>query len=84
MRPQNVRLFIKPGCPWCAEAQEGLRLRGIAYTGLDVTTDGEAFTEMQRLSHQTEAPCLEVDGHILANFGTDELDVWWMERGFET
>ncbi len=83
MKPQNVRLFIKPGCPWCAQAQEGLRLRGITYTELDVTTDYDAFTEMKRLTHQTKAPCIAVDGHILADFGAHELDVWWVQMGFK-
>ncbi len=60
MKPQKVRLFIKPGCPWCDEA-----------------------TEMKRLTGQTRAPTLDVDGHILADFGAQELDVWWLQMGFE-
>lgn len=84
MKLHNVRLFVKPGCPWCAEAQEGLRLRGVTPTLLDVTNDPAAMEEMKRLTGQTKAPCLEVDGRILADFGAHELDVWWVKQGLET
>jgi monothiol glutaredoxin len=83
MKPQTVRLFIKPGCHWCAEAQEGLRVRGISPTILDVTSDRAAWEEMKNLTGQTSAPCLDVDGHILADFGAHELDVWWLQMGFD-
>lgn len=83
MKPQNVRLFVKPLCPWCAEAQEGLRLRGISYETLDVISSPAAMQEMIRLTGQTKAPSLDIDGHILADFGAHELDVWWVKMGFE-
>ena len=83
MKPRNVRLFVKPGCSRCAEAKEGLRIRGVSFTELDVTSDPAAWDEMKRLTGQTKAPCLDVDGHILADFGAHELDVWWLKMGFE-
>jgi hypothetical protein len=36
MKPKHVRLFIKPGCPWCDEAIEWLDARKIQYETLDV------------------------------------------------
>lgn len=83
MKPRNVRLFVKPGCGWCDEAREGLRLRGVTFTELDVTANGAAWEEMKHLSGQTRAPTLDVDGQILADFGAQELDVWWIKMGFE-
>lgn len=77
MKSQKVRLFIKPYCGWCDEAVDWLRERGIAHETLDVTTDPAARQEMLRLSHQTLAPVIEVDGEVLADFGTDELEVFW-------
>lgn len=83
MKPQKVRLFVKPGCPWCDEAKEGLRLRGVSYQTLDVSADPAAMQEMKRLTGQTRAPAIDVDGHILADFGAHELDVWWVQMGFD-
>jgi monothiol glutaredoxin len=78
----NARLFIKPGCPWCDEAIEWLDSRGIRYTKLNVNGDAAAREEMRELTGQTKAPSIDVDGHILADFGADELEEWWDKMKF--
>ncbi|MEI6535861.1 MAG: glutaredoxin family protein [Verrucomicrobiaceae bacterium] len=78
----NIRLFIKTGCPWCDEATDWLDSRRIKYETLDVNGDAAARREMHDLTGQTKAPCIEVDGHVLADFGADELAVWWKKMGF--
>lgn len=80
--PSSIRLFIKPGCPWCIEAREWLDARNIKYDTLNVTSDTAARQEMLELTNQTKAPSIDVDGKILADFGADELEVWWQECGF--
>lgn len=77
MKPESVRLFIKPFCGWCHEAQEWLDERQIKYDLLDVTTDRQARQEMIDLSGQTLAPVIEVDGEVLADFDTGQLEVFW-------
>jgi len=69
----HIRLFIKPYCPWCHAAQRWLDERGIKYETLDVISDSAALKEMVRLSGQTLAPVIDVDGKILADFGPEEL-----------
>ncbi|MBN8246487.1 MAG: glutaredoxin family protein [Verrucomicrobia bacterium] len=83
MKPTSIRLFIKPGCPWCDEALDWFAARGIDHETLDVIRDPEARAEMRELTGQTLAPSLDVDGEILADFGADELEVWWRENDFE-
>jgi glutaredoxin 3 len=68
-----IRLFIKPYCPWCHKAQHWLDAHGIKYQTLDVITDTKAMEEMVKLSGQTYAPVLDVDGKILADFGPEQL-----------
>ena len=77
MKPKNVRLFIKPYCGWCHDAQDWLQERGIQYDELDVTSDKAARQEMFDLTGQSKAPCIEVDGEILADFDTDQLAEFW-------
>ncbi len=77
MKPTNIRLFVKSGCPWCHEAEDWLKERGIQYETLNVTTDSAARAEMRELTGQTRAPSIEVDGEILADFGADELALFW-------
>lgn len=83
MKPRSIRLFIKPGCPWCDEALDWFAARGITPETLDVIRDPVARAEMRELTGQTRAPSLDVDGEILADFGADELAVWWRENDFE-
>ena len=76
-QPQKVRLFIKPFCGWCAHAMDWLDNQGIKYDVFDVIADGKAYEEMYRLSGQTQAPVIDVDGRILADFGARELAAFW-------
>lgn len=66
-------LYVKQGCPWCAEAVEFLDDHGVSYRLQEVTSDPAAYAEMQKKSGQTKAPTLDWNGKILADFGTDEL-----------
>jgi len=77
MKVERVRLFIKPYCGWCHEAMDWLDARGVPYEKLDVISDAKARKEMLELSGQTLAPVIDVDGEILADFGTDQLEAFW-------
>ena len=77
MKPENIRLFIKPSCGWCHEAKDWLDERGVQYEEIDVTADAVAREEMVELSGQTRAPVIEVDGEVLADFDTDQLEAFW-------
>ena len=76
-QPERVRIFIKPFCGWCQEAVAWLDRQGVSYEQLDVTSDRDAYREMVDLTGQTKAPCIEVDGEVLADFGVDELEEFW-------
>lgn len=78
----SIRLFIKPGCPWCDEAIDWLEDHNVKYEMLDVISDREARAEMHELTGQSKAPSIDVDGHILADFGADELEAWWKKMKF--
>jgi len=42
-----------------------------------VIADEAAFDEMVKLSGQELAPVIAVDGKILADFGPEELPIFW-------
>ena len=77
MKPEKIRLFVKPWCGWCEEAKDWLNERGVEYQEFDVTNDRRARDEMHQLSGQTLAPVIEADGEILADFDTDQLAMFW-------
>jgi glutaredoxin 3 len=69
----KIRLFIKPYCGWCHKAMRWFDDHDMKYEKLDVIADGKAYEEMVKLSGQDYAPVMDVDGKILADFGTEEL-----------
>ena len=77
MKAEKIRLFVKPFCGWCHEAKDWLDARGIEYEELDVISNRAAFKEMRELSGQTLAPVIEVDGEVLADFDTGQLEKFW-------
>ena len=77
--PTTVKLYIKPYCGWCHEAIHWLDERGIAYQTLDVIGDPSAMNEMVRISGQSMAPVIDVDGDILADFDVQQLDRFWTD-----
>ena len=77
MKADKIRLFVKPYCGWCHEAKDWLDGRGVAYEELDVISDRAAYKEMVDLSGQTLAPVIDVDGEILADFDTGQLEKFW-------
>ncbi|MBI3880601.1 MAG: glutaredoxin family protein [Verrucomicrobia bacterium] len=81
MKPKHLRLFIKPFCGWCDEARDWLDEHGFKYDELDVTADRAARAEMLELTGQSKAPCLEMDGLVLADFGADELEAFMRQHG---
>jgi len=66
-------LYVKSGCPWCAEVVAFLMEEGISYREKNVTDDPAAFREMQQKSGQAATPVLDWQGRILADFGVEEL-----------
>lgn len=83
MKAEKIRLFIKPYCGWCHEAMDWLNEHGIRYEVLDVISDAAARKEMFQLSGQTLTPTIDVDGEILADFDTGQLERFWRDLGIE-
>ena len=83
MKPERIRLFIKPQCGWCHEAKDWLDERDVRYETLDVLADAAARREMFELSGQSRTPTIDVDGEILADFDTGQLETFWHKLGIE-
>lgn len=83
MKPEIIRLFIKSYCGWCSEATDWLDGRAWKYETLNVSENAAARAEMRELTGQTKAPCIEVDGHVLADFDTDQLEAFLQKLGYK-
>ena len=71
---KQIRLYTRPMCGWCIDAKEYLKQHNIAFEEVDVGKNPAAYEEMKRLSGQHYVPTIVVDGHLLANFDTGQLE----------
>jgi len=79
----ELKLYIKPGCPWCVEVVAWLEKNGYRFRKIDVYADPSKFEEMRRLSGQSSAPTMTCGDLLLADFGVDELVPFLREHGIE-
>jgi len=79
MSDPSIRLFVKPYCGWCTQVMDWLDAHGLQYEVRDVLEDSRDYAEMVRISGQSLAPVIEVNGRVLADFGVKELAAWWQQ-----
>ncbi|MHB9112718.1 MAG: Uxx-star family glutaredoxin-like (seleno)protein [Thermoleophilia bacterium] len=67
--PEDVVIFTKPGCPYCAAAKEDMAEKGIQYRERDVTSDPAVKEEAIRLAGQAAVPVIVRNGEVSVGFG---------------
>ncbi|MDA8908839.1 MAG: glutaredoxin domain-containing protein [Verrucomicrobiales bacterium] len=77
----TLKVYLKPGCPWCVDAVAYLEREGFSYEGIDVIADRTQYAEMQRLSGQSCAPTLTYGELILPDFDVDEMKAFFEDHG---
>ncbi|HQW28520.1 MAG TPA: glutaredoxin family protein [Verrucomicrobiales bacterium] len=69
----ELKVYIKPGCPWCVDAVAYLKKDGFSFRTIDVIADPAMFREMREISGQSCAPTLTYGELMLADFGVEEM-----------
>lgn len=70
----TVKIYSTPTCPWCKKAKAYLDEKGIAFEGVDVSSDANAQKEMIDKSGQMGVPVLDIDGKIVIGFDKEKID----------
>lgn len=60
----NLRLYVLPGCPYCAKVDRFLAQNGIQIEHLDVTK-GTNRADLVAIGGKGQCPCLLIDGQPL-------------------
>lgn len=65
----QVSVYTKPGCPYCAAAKEDLARRRVSYTEHDVKADPSALEQMLALNgNQRRVPTLVQGDEVTVGF----------------
>lgn len=80
--PQQVTLFTRPMCSWCNDAKAWLDTHGWQYNVCNVGTSAVAQKRALALSGQGCVPVIEVDGLVLGDFDTLQLEAFLAKHGY--
>lgn len=81
-QPGAITLYSRPMCGWCQDAKAWLDEAGWKYTVRDTGKDASAREKAIELSGQTCVPVIEVDGLVLGDFDTGQLEVFLKKHGY--
>lgn len=71
---QNVVVYSTPTCPYCTQAKEYLKDKGVQFVDHNVAADLEARNEMVQKSGQLGVPVIDVNGEVIVGFNRARLD----------
>jgi glutaredoxin len=81
-QPQHITLYSRPMCSWCDEAKAWLAQRGWAFESRNTGSDPAARQKAIDLSGQPRVPVIEVDGLVLGDFDTGQLETFLKDHGY--
>ena len=81
MNPPKIIAYLKPSCGWSQGVRAIMRKYTLAYEDRDVINNRLLHAEMVELSGQGLSPCVEVNGHMLADVSGDEVEAYLLKAG---
>ena len=76
MNKPKVIAYLKPSCGWSQGVRAVLRKYDLPYEDRDIINDPVQRQEMIEKSGQMLSPCVEVNGHLLADVSGDEVEAY--------
>ena len=77
----RIIAYLKPVCGWSSSVRDTLGKYGLEYEDRDIISDPQQYAEMVQKSGQPLSPCVEINGHMLADVSGEEVEVWMVENG---
>ena len=81
MNSPKIIAYLKPSCGWSQGVRAIMRKYELAYEDLDVINNLSIYSEMVQKSGQRLSPCVEVNGHMLADVSGDEVEAYLLKAG---
>jgi glutaredoxin len=81
MNKPNIIAYLKPTCGWSQGVRAVLRKYDLPYEDRDIINDPIQRQEMIEKSGQMLSPCVEIDGHILADISGEEVEAYMLAKG---
>src|SRR5256885_11183919 len=81
MKTPTITAYLKPTCGWSQGIRAILEKYQLAYEDRDIANNPFNHGEMVAKSGQRYSPCVEIDGHMLADVSGSEVEVYLLTAG---
>ena len=71
---KKVIVYSTPTCPYCHQAKDYLKEKGVAFEDVNVAEDRIRTKEMIEKSGQMGVPVIDIGGTIIVGFDQDAID----------
>lgn len=70
----KIKAYLKPHCGWSMGVRAIMDKYNLEFEDLDIINNQDLFTEMVEKTGQTNQPCVEIDGVMLADVSGEEVE----------
>ena len=81
MNKPNIIAYLKPSCGWSQGVRAIMGKYDLPYEDRDIINDMAQRQEMIEKSGQMLSPCVEVNGHMLADVSGEEVEAYLLANG---
>jgi len=81
MNKPKVIAYLKPTCGWSQGVRAILNKYDLPFEDRDIISDPAQRQEMMEKSGQPLSPCVEVNGHMLADVSGSEVETYLVAQG---
>jgi glutaredoxin len=80
MNKPKVIAYLKPTCGWSQGVRAVLRKYDLPFEDRDIINDSAQRQEMMEKSGQPLSPCVEINGHMLADVSGSEVESYLLAQ----
>jgi glutaredoxin len=77
----KITAYLKTFCGWSEGIRAIFRKYDLAYEEKDIIKNPAFRWEMEQKSGQPLSPCVEINGHMLADISGEEVEAWMSQNG---
>lgn len=77
----TITAWMKPTCGWSNGVRAVFAKYGLSYEDKDIINQPENYQEMVMKTGQPLQPCVEIDGHMLADVSGEEVEAYLLSQG---
>jgi len=81
MKKPKIIAYLKPTCGWSQGVRAIMRKYDLPFEDRDIINDPLQRQEMIEKSGQMLSPCVEVNGHMLADISGEEVEAYMLAKG---